>query len=90
MSKKEKVTVAVVLSLSILISLTFLVYAFIKADEAKKLRVLLDIAHQESEILRDQATELQQRAMEEAAEALQQRYLAEKVLQDCQTKTSGK
>ncbi|MEP0984251.1 hypothetical protein [Ekhidna sp.] len=90
MSKRKKVTVAVVLSLSILISLTFLVYAFIKADEDKKLGVMLDIARQESEMLRVEAVGLKQMAMEAAAEALQQQLLAEKALQDCQTNTSGK
>lgn len=86
MSKREKVTVAVVLAVSVLIALTFLVYAFIKANEAEKYRIMTNEAQQEAEMLRDQAVELQLKAMESAAQALKQQRLAEKELKGCQNK----
>ncbi|MEQ9467849.1 MAG: High-affnity carbon uptake protein Hat/HatR [Ekhidna sp.] len=66
---KRMRTTAVVLAIAVLVSLSFLIYSFIKADEADKARVLAEEQRQEAVRLRDQAVELQNKAQQSAAEA---------------------
>ena len=76
----------ILIILLILSNLFFVVYAFIKADEASKSQILANEARAESETLRDEAVMLQQKAQESAAEAMNQMQLAKKALEDCQSK----
>lgn len=81
---KRMRTTAVVLAIAVLVSLSFLIYSFIKADEADKARVEAEARRVEAEELKDQAVQLQQDALDEAAkarkaeaDALEQKNLAE-------------
>ena len=85
----NKTTQIIVFSLMALFCLSFLVYAFIKADEAKeadKARVEADEQRLEAEKLKDEAEKLQEMALSEAANAQKQARLAEQALADCQSK----
>ena len=66
---KRMRTTAVVLAIAVLVSLSFLIYSFIKADEADKARVEAEARRLEAENLKDQAVKLQQDAFDEAANA---------------------
>ncbi|MEQ6165575.1 High-affnity carbon uptake protein Hat/HatR [Ekhidna sp. MALMAid0563] len=66
---KRMRTTAVVLAIAVLVSLSFLIYSFIKADEAEKARIAADEQRIEAEKLRDQAVQLQEAAQQSAAEA---------------------
>ena len=85
MSKRD-IKIAVVLVLSVLISLTFLFYSFIKVKELESVQVELDQANQLIQDLNSKVTIQEERAIEAAAEALKQKKLTEKALLDCQTK----
>ncbi|MEP1033907.1 High-affnity carbon uptake protein Hat/HatR [Ekhidna sp.] len=73
---KRMRTTAVVLAVAVLVSLSFLIYSFIKADEAEKAAEEARIAQAEAEELRDEAVTLQEAAQESAAEAKRQEALA--------------
>lgn len=66
---KRMRTTAVVLAIAVLVSLSFLIYSFIKADEAEKAAEAARIAQLEAEELRDEAVLLQEKAQQSAAEA---------------------
>ena len=66
---KRMRTTAVVLAVAVLVSLSFLIFSFIKADEADKARIAADEQRIEAEKLKDQAIELQQKALDETAKA---------------------
>ncbi|MEQ9468318.1 MAG: hypothetical protein RLN88_12970 [Ekhidna sp.] len=73
----------------ILLSITtlfFLLYAFIKADEAEKAGIMAEEQRWEAEKLRDQAMALQEAAQEAAAMARQVEAEARKALLECQSK----
>ncbi|MEP1033332.1 hypothetical protein [Ekhidna sp.] len=76
----------VIIVILILITAFSMIYAFIKADEAGKSRIIAEQQRLEAEKLRDEAVILQLRAQESAAEALRQHQLAEEALRDCQSK----
>ncbi|WP_424961258.1 hypothetical protein [Ekhidna sp.] len=67
-----------------LISISFLIYSFIKADEAEKARMEAEMQRQEVEKLREQAMELQAIAEASAAEAREQAALAAQALAECE------
>ncbi|WP_436516181.1 nSTAND1 domain-containing NTPase [Ekhidna sp. To15] len=73
---KRMRTTAVVLAIAVLVSLSFLIFSFIKADEAEKEAEKARIAQAEAEELRDNAVKLQEAAQESAAEAKRQEALA--------------
>lgn len=73
---KRMRTTAVVLAIAVLVSLSFLIYSFIKADEAEKAAEEARVAQAEAEKLRDEAVTLQEAAQESAAEAKRQEALA--------------
>lgn len=79
----------IVISILILISAIFLVYAKIKATEAEKNAVMAQEAWHEAEILNDQVELLKEKAEMAAAEALKQHSLANETmakLKECQSK----
>ena len=85
-NKSEKRFLSLILSLAVLISLTFLVYAFIKADEAEKFaNEALELRMEVNE-LKVQAEELKQHALNAAAEARMAQAEAERVMAECQSK----
>lgn len=69
----NKTTQIITFSIMALMSLSFMIYAFIKADEAEKAAYL---SRQEAEQLRDEALVLQEAAQESAAEAKRQEVLS--------------
>ena len=77
-------TTAVVLAIAVLVSLSFLIYSFIKADEADKARILAEEQRLAAEELRDQAVELRENAEQSAAEALREKARAEEALEAAQ------
>lgn len=80
----NKTTQIITFCLLGLISISFLIYSFIKADEAEKARMEAEIEKQEVERLRDQAEELQAKAERAAEEAMLQAARAEQALADCE------
>lgn len=73
---KRMRTTAVVLAIAVLVSLSFLIYSFIKADEADKARIEAEAQKLEAEKLRDQAVQLRDNAEKSATEAKRQEALA--------------
>ena len=73
---KRMRTTAVVLAIAVLVSLSFLIYSFIKADEAEKAANEARIAQAEAEELREEAVTLAEAAQESAAEAKRQEAVA--------------
>ncbi len=92
----KKTTQIIVFSVMCLICLTFLVYSFIKADEADKSRIEAENqfserirVEKESDALRKMALEAASEAKRQEAMALEQREVAEelkKALELCQSK----
>ena len=86
----------IVIIFLILVSMTLIVYAKIKANEAEKAASEAQLSKEEGEKLRDAAVMLQQNALEEAAkaraaeaEALRQKQIADMAtlkVQECQSK----
>ncbi len=81
---KRMRTTAVVLAIAVLVSLSFLIYSFIKADEADKARIEAEAQKNEAVRLQKEADKLKEDALASAAEAkrqeaaaLEQRDLAE-------------
>lgn len=74
----------IIIIILIVIAVFTTLYAFIKADEAKKAGMEASLSQQEVERMRDQAVALQEAAQESAAEALRQKTLAEQALADCE------
>ncbi|WP_425391151.1 hypothetical protein [Ekhidna sp.] len=64
-----------------LICLSFMIFAFIKADEAEKQRLKALAAQEEAERLRDEAVQIQQKAQLEAA---QQASIAASIMEELQ------
>lgn len=62
----------ILITILILSNLIFIVYAFVKADEASKSRIQADVQRQEAEKLRDEAVFLQAKALEAAEELTMQ------------------
>ncbi|MEM7298887.1 MAG: hypothetical protein AAF391_11550 [Bacteroidota bacterium] len=72
----------------LLTTLVFIVFAFIKADEASKLRVIAEQERAAAEELRDEAVSLRDIAQQRAADAIRERSRAEDLavqLQECKT-----
>lgn len=82
----NKTTQIIVFSLMALFCLSFLVYGFIKADEADKARIEAEARRLEAERLKDEAVNLVKEARLAEAEAQRQIKLAEQALTDCQSK----
>ncbi|SNT29245.1 hypothetical protein SAMN05421640_3234 [Ekhidna lutea] len=76
----------VVTLILIMITITSVIFAYIKASEAEKYAEQVAVAQQEAERLRDEAVNLQEMAQEAAAEATLQMARAEEALRDCQSK----
>lgn len=74
--KRMRIT-AIVLAIAVLVSLTFLIYAFVKASEAEKARIAADEQRLEAEKLREKADVLADQAQDEAAKARKAQAQAE-------------
>jgi energy-coupling factor transporter ATP-binding protein EcfA2 len=81
--KRMRIT-AIVLAIAVLVSLTFLIYAFIKANDAEREKRVADEQRLEAEKLRDQAESLTEAAQKSAAEALREKANAEKAREDAE------
>jgi WD40 repeat protein/energy-coupling factor transporter ATP-binding protein EcfA2 len=84
--KRMRMT-AVILSIAVLVALSFVIFGQIKANEAEKERIRAEEALIEANILRDEAVGLQQKALDEAAkakkaeaDALDQKKIADEAL----------
>ncbi|WP_420318782.1 High-affnity carbon uptake protein Hat/HatR [Ekhidna sp.] len=75
---KRMRTTAVVLAIAVLVSLSFLIFSFIKADEAEKQKNFAEEQQREAEKLRDEAVLLQNQAQESAAEAIKEKANADR------------
>ena len=60
---------AVVMAIAVLVSLTFVIYAFIKANDAEREKAAAELARDEANKLKDQADELKEEALDAAAKA---------------------
>lgn len=60
---------AIVLSIAVLVSLTFVIYAFIKTNDAEREKIAADIARNEAIELKNEADNLKTKALDEAANA---------------------
>ena len=80
----NKTTQIITFCLLGLICISFIIYSFIKADEAEKARLEAEMQRQEVERLRDQAEELQAKAEQAAEEAMLQAARAEQALAECE------
>lgn len=74
---KRMRTTAVVLAIAVLVSLSFLIYSFIKADEAEKEKAAAEIARNEALAEKERADELADLASKRAAEAIKAQDEAE-------------
>ena len=74
---KRMRTTAVVLAIAVLVSLSFLIYSFIKADEADKARIAAVAAQDEALKNAEEAEQQRQRAVQAAAEAREAQAEAE-------------
>ncbi|MEP1033330.1 hypothetical protein [Ekhidna sp.] len=72
----NKTTQIITFSIMVLVCLSFLIYSFIKADEANKARVMAEEQRLEAVRLQEMAVELQMRAQEAAAEAKRQEAIS--------------
>lgn len=81
----NKTTQIITFSLMGLICISFLIYSFIKADEAEKAHEIARIAQKEAEKQRNEAMRMQVIAEESAEEARRQAALAAQALADCES-----
>ncbi|SNS68695.1 WD domain-containing protein, G-beta repeat-containing protein [Ekhidna lutea] len=81
--KRMRIT-AIVLAIATLITLTLVIFAFIKANDAEKEKQAADEARIEAEKLRDNAVILQKNAEESAAEALREKANADRAREDAE------
>ena len=75
---KRMRTTAVVLAIAVLVSISFLIFSFIKADEAEKEKVLAQEARAEAIANEEKAKIQEKNALDAAAEAQRERANAEK------------
>ncbi|MEM7297852.1 MAG: High-affnity carbon uptake protein Hat/HatR, partial [Bacteroidota bacterium] len=81
--KRMRIT-AIILAIAVLVSLTFVIYAFVKADEADKAKIRADEERLAAEELRDEAVSLRDKAQQSAADAIKQTRIAEDALKDAE------
>lgn len=89
MSKKEQLKISILLSVAVIVSLVFVIYGQIKANEVKELNMQIQEMQYEMQRMSEEAVQFQERAMEAAADAVKQRKEAELALsklQECQSK----
>ena len=72
----NKTTQIIAFSFLALMSLSFLIYSFIKADEAEKSSEEARVYQKEAEALRDEAVSLMEMAQEAVAEAKKQEAIS--------------
>ncbi|WP_420318614.1 hypothetical protein [Ekhidna sp.] len=82
----NKTTQIVTFCLMGLISLSFMIFSFIKADEAEKEKIRAEIAQKQAIEERMRADSEAEKAMEAAAEARRQAELAAMTLEECMSK----
>lgn len=81
--KRKKIITSVVLAIATLVSVLFLVYAFMQKLEADQLRIEAEQFRMEAERQKTIAEQNEAMAMASRAEAERQRALAEQALEDC-------
>lgn len=75
----------IIIIILIVIAVFTILYAFIKADEAKKAGMEASLSQQEVERMRDEAIVLQQAAEESAAEAKRQEAMSLDLMEELKT-----
>ncbi|WP_370086272.1 hypothetical protein [Ekhidna sp.] len=86
LTKQEQRSITFILAVSVLISLTFMIYAFMKVNQLEDTQNELKVAKTEIERLNDQAVIFKEQAMAAAAEALKVQTEAARALKECESK----
>lgn len=66
----------------LIVSASLVIYSYIKANDAEKAQKEAQLTRQEAERLSKKAVQLQERALDAAANAVKQQHLAEKIMEE--------
>lgn len=88
LTKQEQRSIALILAVSVLISLTFMIYAFMKVNQLEDVQNELKVAKTEIERLNNQAIMFKEDALNAAAEARKVQAEAERALKECESKSA--